>query len=53
MNYEQINKAESKMLYEQNGRVPRKMLFYPVKAQRNELLSEPSNEAVVFVEGTV
>ena len=38
----------TKAPFEHTGQIPCKMLFYRVKAQRNELLSEPSNVAVVY-----
>jgi hypothetical protein len=41
----------SKATFEHNGQIPGKMLFYRVKAQRNEQLSESSNVAVVYAAG--
>ena len=38
----------TKSKFEHTGQIPGKMLFYRVKAQRNEHLSEPSNVAVVY-----
>jgi len=42
----------TKATFEHSGQIPGKMLFYRVKAQRNELLSEPSNVAVVYANRT-
>jgi hypothetical protein len=52
----QLNVTESwqfagtttKSTFEHIGQVPGRMLFYRVKAQKNELVSEPSNVAVVY-----
>ena len=41
----------TKSTFEHTGQIPGKMLFYRVKAQRNEQLSEPSNVAVVYAAG--
>jgi hypothetical protein len=41
----------SKATFEHTGQIPGKMLFYRVKAQRNEQLSEPSNVAVAYAAG--
>ena len=38
----------SKSTFEHTGQIPGRMLFYRVKAQRNEQLSESSNVAVVY-----
>jgi len=38
----------TKSTFEHSGQVPGRMLFYRVKAQKNELVSEPSNVAVVY-----
>ena len=43
----------TKATFEHSGQIPGKMLFYRVKAQRNEQISEPSNVAVVYSGGVV
>ena len=47
----QIAGTTTKTTFEHQNQVPGFTLFYQVKAQRNQLLSPPSNEAVVYVEG--
>jgi len=41
----------TKATFEHTGHIPGKMLFYRDEAQRNELLSEPSNVTVVYAVG--
>jgi hypothetical protein len=49
----QIAGTTTKTTFEHLNQVPGFTLFYQVKAQRNQLLSPPSNEAVVYAEGAV
>ncbi|MBM2814427.1 MAG: hypothetical protein HW421_1189 [Ignavibacteria bacterium] len=47
----QIAGTTTKTTFEHLNQVPGFTLFYQVKAQRNEFISPPSNEAVVYAEG--